>query len=164
MIEMSCPHCGQALRIEEKYAGKRGACKHCQKPVTVPLVETNPNTADPFAKTDHRVLLQAREDKEKGGDIPFGEMPVVDPFARASAWDKNLDHDSAPASHRDAATSRRDTAPVEPLATSPFLDDDWEPIDTSAFGPPPGAAQTSPAPGKLGRFLGGLASKLRPKG
>ena len=36
MIEMVCPHCGHRLRIDEKFQGKRGACRHCQGTIEVP--------------------------------------------------------------------------------------------------------------------------------
>ncbi len=36
MIELTCPHCGHQLRIQSKYAGREGKCKHCQGPILVP--------------------------------------------------------------------------------------------------------------------------------
>lgn len=38
MINMSCPHCGHQLSIDEKYAGQTGACRQCSKPITVPTL------------------------------------------------------------------------------------------------------------------------------
>lgn len=39
MIEMTCPHCGQALQIADEYAGKAGRCKRCQKAITAPGID-----------------------------------------------------------------------------------------------------------------------------
>jgi len=36
MLEVNGPHCGDRLSIPEKYAGQKGNCRHCQKPITVP--------------------------------------------------------------------------------------------------------------------------------
>ena len=36
MIEMKCPHCGHQLRIADKYAGRKGGCKHCRGSFQVP--------------------------------------------------------------------------------------------------------------------------------
>ena len=42
MIKLTCPHCGEALSIPEKYAGKTGVCKLCKSSITVPsLVQSN---------------------------------------------------------------------------------------------------------------------------
>lgn len=40
MITTKCPHCGHTLRIPDKYAGKRGRCKHCGRLLTVSTTET----------------------------------------------------------------------------------------------------------------------------
>lgn len=37
MIEVSCPHCGHALRIPDEYAGARGGCSHCGGRFQVPV-------------------------------------------------------------------------------------------------------------------------------
>lgn len=36
MIEMNCPHCDHLLRIDDKYAGQKGGCKHCGGHFRVP--------------------------------------------------------------------------------------------------------------------------------
>lgn len=36
MLDITCPHCGQGLRIDEKYAGKSGYCSHCKELLTAP--------------------------------------------------------------------------------------------------------------------------------
>ncbi len=36
MIDMECPHCGQELHIDDKYAGQSGRCKHCHRRITLP--------------------------------------------------------------------------------------------------------------------------------
>ena len=36
MIDLYCPGCGHHLRIQEKFIGKSGACKHCGTTFTVP--------------------------------------------------------------------------------------------------------------------------------
>ncbi len=46
MIEINCPHCGFALRIKPKYAGREGKCAKCNGRLRVPdlepAVETTP--------------------------------------------------------------------------------------------------------------------------
>ena len=36
MIIYQCPHCENELRIDEKYAGQKGTCKHCRSAIVVP--------------------------------------------------------------------------------------------------------------------------------
>lgn len=36
MIVYQCPHCENELRIDEKYAGQKGTCKHCRSAIVVP--------------------------------------------------------------------------------------------------------------------------------
>lgn len=163
MIEMPCPHCGQRLQIEDKYAGQRGACKHCRGEVVVPSSPPSGGAVDPFAKTDLRVALQSREDAQKGGDIPFGEAPVADPFARSASWDRETEvgPPRTPSPGPAGKSPGQDESSMREAV--PFGDgDDWEAVDTSAFGPPPGTAPAQLAEGKLGRFIKGLGRKLRP--
>ena len=35
MINMTCPHCKQLLKIPETYQGERGICNHCRKTIHV---------------------------------------------------------------------------------------------------------------------------------
>ena len=37
MIQLNCPHCGKMLRIDDRYAGKSGACKQCKSVIQVPI-------------------------------------------------------------------------------------------------------------------------------
>ena len=36
MIDLYCPGCGHHLRIQQKFVGKSGTCKHCGTAFTVP--------------------------------------------------------------------------------------------------------------------------------
>jgi hypothetical protein len=40
MIEFACPHCGHAIKIQEQFAGRRGKCAGCGKPIMVPQPAT----------------------------------------------------------------------------------------------------------------------------
>ena len=40
MIELTCPQCGHQLRIDERYAGTQGRCKHCGGTVHVPKIQS----------------------------------------------------------------------------------------------------------------------------
>ena len=39
MIAFLCPSCSKNLSVKDEFAGKRGACPHCKKPVVVPVLE-----------------------------------------------------------------------------------------------------------------------------
>lgn len=39
-IDLDCPSCGRVLRVDDKYAGRRGTCPACKKPLLIP--EDNP--------------------------------------------------------------------------------------------------------------------------
>lgn len=36
MIKFACSNCGQSIRVDDKYAGKKGRCPKCKTPVVVP--------------------------------------------------------------------------------------------------------------------------------
>jgi hypothetical protein len=40
-IPFACPHCGRQTLVEDKFAGKSGACVACGKPIFVPLALTS---------------------------------------------------------------------------------------------------------------------------
>lgn len=42
MIEFSCPQCGREFKIEDAAAGKKGTCKSCNCPVTIPCKRPEP--------------------------------------------------------------------------------------------------------------------------
>ena len=35
-IRIDCPHCGGTLQVKDEYAGRKGKCPKCQKPIEVP--------------------------------------------------------------------------------------------------------------------------------
>ena len=37
MIEFTCPHCGNVMRVEDQYAGRSGKCQQCGSSVSVPM-------------------------------------------------------------------------------------------------------------------------------
>ena len=45
MLELTCPHCGNVMQIEERYAGHRGRCKECGGRVFV----SEDGTVQPFS-------------------------------------------------------------------------------------------------------------------
>lgn len=70
MIELKCPHCGHQLRIKDKYAGKRGGCKHCRGTFVVPMEASPKPTA---------------EDANFDFDLPVGPpAPPAPPQEKAS--------------------------------------------------------------------------------
>jgi hypothetical protein len=50
MIEMTCPHCGNQLRIDDKYQGQAGACRKCNQIIQAPkfTVPSTPKTPPPI--------------------------------------------------------------------------------------------------------------------
>ncbi len=36
-VEFQCTHCGHALRVSRKYAGRLGSCKHCGERLVAPM-------------------------------------------------------------------------------------------------------------------------------
>ena len=45
-IELTCPACGQTLKLKEEAAGKRGRCPKCQAVITVPAGSAAQSTED----------------------------------------------------------------------------------------------------------------------
>ena len=39
MIRFVCSNCGQPIKVDDKYAGKKGKCPRCKRPATVPASE-----------------------------------------------------------------------------------------------------------------------------
>lgn len=35
-IKFSCPHCGEEMSVDDKYAGTTGPCRNCQNTITIP--------------------------------------------------------------------------------------------------------------------------------
>lgn len=47
-IRITCPHCKRGMLVDERLAGKKGKCKACQQPITVPpLPSANSAAAEP---------------------------------------------------------------------------------------------------------------------
>lgn len=46
MIELDCPHCKHPLRIDPRFAGQSGACKHCNGALTIPGSAITGNGSD----------------------------------------------------------------------------------------------------------------------
>ena len=42
MIQFDCPHCGQALKVKDDAAGRRGKCKFCTESINVPTRTPSP--------------------------------------------------------------------------------------------------------------------------
>jgi DNA-directed RNA polymerase subunit RPC12/RpoP len=52
-ITVECGECGKALRVNDKYAGKRIRCPDCEEPISVPAVPTRKQRqADEWAETE----------------------------------------------------------------------------------------------------------------
>jgi hypothetical protein len=50
MIRLLCPRCGHRLKIEPRYAGKKGKCPRCAEPLAIPALSAEESTpADPPA-------------------------------------------------------------------------------------------------------------------
>jgi hypothetical protein len=47
-LSFACPKCGQAYKVAESQAGKRGRCKQCGNELTVPAAEPNTEALDLF--------------------------------------------------------------------------------------------------------------------
>ena len=46
-IRITCPHCKRGMLVDERLAGKKGRCKACQQPLTVPPLPTSNNSSAP---------------------------------------------------------------------------------------------------------------------
>lgn len=57
-ISVECPWCQSTFRVKDEYAGKRGRCPACKRPVTVPAAAPSPSPA----VADGLVPLQADEE------------------------------------------------------------------------------------------------------
>src|SRR5579871_6775567 len=50
-IRITCPHCQRGMLVDERLAGKKGRCKACQQPITVPPLPTSNNSSAPQTST-----------------------------------------------------------------------------------------------------------------
>src|SRR4051812_46275665 len=87
-IEVRCGHCGQALRVPENYAAKRGRCKRCGATVEIPAAA--PPVADEYA-----VVETPESPKPARAPIPqpVPASPTAKPAVRTSR-DKSADSKS----------------------------------------------------------------------
>lgn len=44
-IKFTCPHCKRGMLVPEQFAGKKGKCKACQQPITVPTLTSSSSAA-----------------------------------------------------------------------------------------------------------------------
>lgn len=75
MIEMNCPHCDHTLRIPDKYAGRRGGCKHCRGTFRVPKTIPTPPPREPEQTQEPAAAAPASMSNLDNMD----DMPALDP-------------------------------------------------------------------------------------
>lgn len=63
MLQFNCPHCGKAIRLKEEFAGRRGACPHCRKPMQAPAVAAPP--PEPIPVAEPAPIADAYDDVEE---------------------------------------------------------------------------------------------------
>lgn len=49
MLHFDCQHCGKVIRLKEEFAGRKGACPHCKRPIQAPAASP-PSDSLPRAK------------------------------------------------------------------------------------------------------------------
>jgi hypothetical protein len=60
-VRFDCPQCGQELRANEKFAGRRALCTACRASVEIPSRETKARTAGPSTLDEAEKVLSALE-------------------------------------------------------------------------------------------------------
>jgi len=60
MIEMTCPGCGQQLKIAEQFAGQKGKCGFCKGAILVSALDVQNGTPDVQPSTQERPYLIKR--------------------------------------------------------------------------------------------------------
>jgi len=58
-IRITCPHCQRGMLVDERLAGKKGRCKACQQPITVPPLPASNSPATPTASAPVDVEAEA---------------------------------------------------------------------------------------------------------
>ena len=58
-ISFACSRCGQAYSVSDRQAGKRGKCKLCGSPLTVPVAGSQPEPLDLFERDESRFSRSA---------------------------------------------------------------------------------------------------------
>ena len=62
MLQFNCPHCGKAIRLKEEFAGRKGACPHCKKPMQAPAAAPPPRRPQPEPEPEYVAVDDAYED------------------------------------------------------------------------------------------------------
>ena len=78
MIKFACSKCRQSIRVDDKYAGKKGKCPKCGQPVVVP--ERSAVIVFDCEGCGHRIKVPDRY-AGKRGKCPECKSPVVVPAA-----------------------------------------------------------------------------------
>ena len=98
-IQFSCPSCGHAIQVDDRFAGLPGHCKHCGRAMTVP------------AAVPEAVGLKLRPVEDDAGHAHAAARPPAAPLqVRPLAHD----HDVAPPT-RAEVMSKADERPIELL-------------------------------------------------
>ena len=79
MIEMTCPHCGKTLHVDEKYRGKQGTCMHCEGEIVV----GGPVVSDVGEGTGEETPLGTVKPESFGAYGRAGDTGWVDPYEQA---------------------------------------------------------------------------------
>jgi hypothetical protein len=58
-IRITCPNCKRGMLVDERLAGKKGRCKACQQPITVPPLPASNSPATPTASAPVDVEAEA---------------------------------------------------------------------------------------------------------
>jgi hypothetical protein len=63
MLQFNCPHCGKAIRLKEEFAGRKGACPHCKKPMQAPAAAPPPpRRPEPEPEPEYATVDDAYEE------------------------------------------------------------------------------------------------------
>ena len=81
MVEIHCPHCGKALRIDEKYRGQHGACKYCRGIIDVPLASVQPASSGKAGGSPYGEVDLSAFDVDPDKPMPKPVVPIADASA-----------------------------------------------------------------------------------
>ena len=76
LMEVHCPSCGMRLRIDQKFAGRKGRCPNCKQKMIIPAVDApgvmllTPEVAEPEAEREE-VAVPSEEAGREGAEAVY---------------------------------------------------------------------------------------------
>ena len=93
MIHFQCEHCGHAVRVPTRYAGKKGRCPACKNIVDIPSQDTDA-PAEPKSDTAAEELELTSPEENRFGDTDI--LPRQDDSQSADTVDIHTAVQKAP--------------------------------------------------------------------